>query len=379
MADTTTRAETSTQASVPVDTSQAVVCVLGGGRSGEREISLLTQAAVIDALGSPLLQQRPRKVRPMEVLPDGRWEVDGQALLPGAALEALAEVDVFFLALHGGEGEDGTLQGLFDANERAYTGSGVTASAVAMDKSFARILATDAGLLVPPGLTVNRAQWSEDPGGLRERIASLATSTEDGASWFVKPRSGGSSVATTWIRNRDALGADLGVALAAVFAEGDEALVELGIEGIEVSVGVITEPAVGRGIGQERVLLPIEIQPHAEHFFDYDEKYTAGGAIEVCPPSSLGEATIQELQDLSLRAHHTLRCCGHTRTDFMVPTSGSDRRPVFLETNTLPGLTERSLLPQEAAAEGIDYPTLCLWMVIDGLARGARRANGVYA
>ncbi len=379
MADTSTRAEASTQASGPVDPSQAVVCVLGGGRSSEREVSLRTQAAVIEALESPDLLQRPRMVRPLEVLPDGRWDVDGRALLPAAALGVLADVDVFFLALHGGEGEDGTLQGLFDSNERAYTGSGVTASAVAMDKSFARILATDAGLRVPPGFIISQGQWSCDPGGIGDRLASLATSTGDGASWFVKPRSGGSSVATTWLRGAEALGADLDIALGEVFAEGDEALVELAIEGVEVSVGVITEPAGDPGLGLERALTPIEIQPHAERFFDYDGKYTAGGAIEICPPTSLGEATLQELRELSLRAHRTLRCSGHTRTDFMVPTGGDDRRPVFLETNTLPGLMERSLFPQEAAAEGIDYPTLCLWMVIDGLCRGARRANGACA
>ena len=376
-ADITTKVEAEAGA-VPVGRgaralSRATVGVLGGGRSGEREVSLLTQAAVIEALGSPALEPRPRRVLSIEVERDGRWRVEGHSSTPAAALAALGSVDVFFLALHGGEGEDGTLQGLLEANDRAYTGSGVGASAVAMDKGFARTLLAAEGLRVPRGLVVTGATWRSNPEGVRDCIRALAEGEEQ-AAWFIKPRSGGSSLATSWLRGTGALAGPLGEALEAVFEGGDQALVELAVRGVEVSVGVLQPPAgwaQGEDGGRPLALTPIEIEPHAERFFDYTEKYRSDGAQEFCPPRSLSTEVQEHLRSLALAAHHSLRCRGFSRSDFIVPPDGE---PYFLETNTLPGLMERSLLPQEAALHGIDYPHLCQWILLDALER--RRSAG---
>ena len=364
---------TSTAADRRQRLATARVAVLGGGRSSEREISLLTQGGVVDALRGLPPERGPERVDAVEIARDGRWCVEGVPIPAGEALERLHDVDVYFLALHGGEGEDGTLQGLLDACDRAYTGSGVGASAVALDKQFARVLAADAGLIVPAGRVVSPHAWAADPEGVRRDLRGLADASEP--TWFVKPRSGGSSVAMSRLRGRDALGVPLEQALAAVFAERDEALVEVAVEGTEVSVGVIPDPTGAPGPDgtlPARVLTPVEIRPHAGRFFDYEEKYSEAGARELCPPETVPRAVQDRLREETLAAHALFRCAGYSRTDFIVPEEGA---PVFLETNTLPGLTARSLLPLEAAAEGIDYAGLCALLVQDGLARGARRTR----
>jgi D-alanine-D-alanine ligase len=109
-------------------------------------------------------------------------------------------------------------------------------------------------------------------------------------------------------------------------------------------------------------------------FFDYHEKYAADGALELCPPGELDASACERLRAQALTAHRALGCEGYSRTDFIVPAAGGD--PVFLETNTLPGLTQRSLLPRAAAVAGIDYRTLCLWIAANGIARNGGRRNG---
>jgi D-alanine-D-alanine ligase len=183
--------------------------------------------------------------------------------------------------------------------------------------------------------------------------------------WVAKPRRGGSSVGTAIARTPD----ELEAAVARALAVEDEVLVEELVPGTELTVGVVTDPR-----GAVRALTPIEIRPHAGRFFDYDEKYRADGALELCPPSMLDAAACARLADVALRAHAMLGCEGYSRSDFIVPLDGGE--PVFLELNTLPGLTPRSLLPKAAAAYGIDYRTLCLWIAASGLARGSARHDG---
>ena len=125
--------------------------------------------------------------------------------------------------------------------------------------------------------------------------------------------------------------------------------------------------------GELLALPPVEIRPRGA-FFDYHEKYSADGALEVCPPSGIGAEACERVRCQALAAHRALGCEGYSRTDFIVPDDGSE--PVFLETNTLPGLTPRSLLPKAAAAAGIDYRTMCLWIAANGIARNAGRRNG---
>ncbi|MBI5431963.1 MAG: D-alanine--D-alanine ligase [Planctomycetes bacterium] len=331
------------------------VAVVFGGTSGERAVSLITGRDVAAALANGDDGLGPKRVSAVEIDAGGRWLVGGEALAPGEALRALAPLDVLFLGLHGGDGENGTLQGWLELQGIAYTGSGAQASALCMDKLALRGVVAQKGLRVAPGACVSAAEWRCEPTALRTRVAELGDS-----GWFVKPRSGGSSVATTALRTLDGLEA----ALAAVFAIGDDALVEARISGVEVSCGVL----VGAD-DSSQVLPPVEIQPRAGAFFDYEEKYSANGAQEFCPPRSLSAEVCARVQALARAAHDAARCSGYSRTDFIVPAHGD---PVLLEVNTLPGLTPRSLLPQEASVVGIDYRSLCLGLAEEALARRRR-------
>jgi D-alanine-D-alanine ligase len=293
----------------------------------------------------------------VELLPDGRWRVGARRLLPGEALLALGDVDVFFSALHGGEGENGALQGFLTCADLAFTGSGVIASAVAMDKVFARTLVHAAGLRVAPGTVLSRASAA---GGASAELEALVA-----RGCVVKPRRGGSSVGCSVVHGRR----EFEEALERAFREGPDVLVEALVRGVEATGGVLQAPS-----GELVALPPVEIRPRGSAFFDYREKYSADGALELCPPEGIDAAACERVSACALAAHRALGCEGYSRTDFIVPEEGGD--PVFLETNTLPGLTPRSLVPRAAAVAGIDYRGLCLWIAADGMARGAARRDG---
>ncbi len=340
-----------------VDLSGRIVAVLSGGRSGEREVSLASGAAVVEALRAG--PGAPAQVVPVELASDGRWRIEDAApLAVAAAIERLARVDVFFVALHGGEGEDGTLQGLLRSLGKRFTGSDVGPSAACMDKVFARHLAASQGLAVARAVDFDRAQWLASRSTLRAELAALG-----GAGWVVKPRRGGSSVATALVEQPSAREGALERAIEAVLETGDEVLVEERVRGVET-----TCPVLGNRDEELVALTPVEIRPHEGRFFDYEEKYSAGGARELCPPESLDAATVAEIGALARRAHRFFRLDGYSRTDFLVPP-GAGARPVFLESNTLPGLTPRSLLPLSAARSGIAFDALCRRIVAAALRR----------
>lgn len=340
---------------------RATVAVLLGGRSSEREVSLVSGRSVHAALAraSDAEDERgPARALAVEILADGRWRAGPLALTPAEMAARLTDVDLFFIALHGGEGENGALQGFLGCCDRAFTGSGVIASGVCMDKVFARDLVAARGLCVAPGLVVTRAAWASERADLSAALARLSTS-----GWVVKPRRGGSSVGCSIARTT----AELEVALQGAFAWEEEALVEGHVAGIEATCAILEEPG-----GARLALPPVEIRPKTGRFFDYQEKYSPDGALELCPSESLDASTVEELSAAALVAHRALGCEGYSRSDFVVPCAGG--APVFLETNTLPGLTPRSLLPKAAAAAGIDYRTLVLWIAAHGLARGRARS-----
>ena len=346
------------------DLERARVAVLSGGPSSEREVSLATGRAVVAALSEGGL---PGAVVDVRIEPDRSWRLGGERLSAHRALRRLEEVDVFFLGLHGRAGEDGTVQGFLETADRRYTGSGVRASALCMDKHALRLLARDAGFAVSPAVVVTGRGWRGDRARSLARIHGAV-----GERCVVKPRCGGSSVATALIAARDEV---LAPAIEAALAEDDDALVEGFVAGVEVSVGVL-----GNADGALRALPPVEIRPAAGRFFDYQQKYDPDGAEELCPAESLTGAEQTRLTELALRAHRLAGCDGYSRVDFIVPrapgpASGSggaapDIDPVLLEVNTLPGLTPRSLLPQEAAAVGLDYRSLCLELVLLALRKG---------
>jgi D-alanine-D-alanine ligase len=335
----------------PVDLATCSVAVLSGGRSGEREVSLTSAREIVTALRKDV---PPRAVCEVELTPDGQWCVGEEHLAAGTALERLTDVDVFFLGLHGGAGEDGTIQGLLESTGRAYTGSGVRSSALCMDKHALRLLAAEAGLRVSPAVCFSSRDWRDSRALLETQLDALAAER-----WVVKPRGGGSSVDTFVVGQRE----ELSDAVQCAFGADPRVLVEAFVTGVEVSCGVL-----GNSDEPLQALPTIEIRPADGRFFDYEQKYDSSGAIEICPSESLDEATERRVRELALTAHELGGCDGYSRVDFIVPEDGE---PVLLEVNTLPGMTPRSLLPQEAEAAGIDYRALCLFI----LDRALRRAG----
>ena len=334
--------------------ADARVAVLAGGRSSERDVSLVSGRALCEALSAPPGDARgPASVRAVEVAADGRWRVGDALLAPPAALTALDDVDVFVFGLHGGEGEGGVLQGLLRAAGKAFTGADVDASALCLDKTNARIVAAAHGLSTARALAVTPEGWRELSAAVLDALAGWPT------GWVVKRRRGGSSLGVRVVRDA----AEIPAAIEHGILEGDDVLVEELVQGVEATVAVIGNPEEGL-----RAFTPIEIRPKEGRFFDYEEKYAETGALELCPPESLDASACDVLRQRALTAYRGLGCSGYARIDFLVPPDGE---PVFLEANTLPGFTPRSLFPQAARADGVDFRSLCLELV--RLALTARR------
>jgi D-alanine-D-alanine ligase len=332
----------------PVHLEHAIVCVLSGGASSEREVSLKTGAAISKALLQRQDGRGPERVVEIEIQPDGRWSRGGATSSAEDVLSSTPRDAVWFIALHGGFGEDGTIQGLLRALGRVHTGSGVGASALCMSKTWTRDVLAAAGLAVAPAFVVRPEAWREHRAQTLAHVARLGTT-----GFAVKPDRGGSSVATFLVESAEALPDAISRAL----ATGDAALVEARIVGAEATCGIL-----GRANGALRVLTPVEIVPKAGRFFDYEEKYSADGAAEFCPPRTLRPETTKRIQSLSERAFRAAGCEGYARIDFMIPrdSAGAEGEPIVLEINTLPGMTDRSLLPLAAAESGMSFRDLCL-------------------
>jgi D-alanine-D-alanine ligase len=295
------------------------VAVLYGGRSSEREVSLRTGAACADALAS----------KGYDVV---RVDVD----LDVAARLREQGIDVAFLALHGRWGEDGCIQGLLESVGIPYTHSGVTASALGMDKTISKTMFKALGLDVidyrafPP-----------------ERAGSISPSELPFAfPVVVKPAGEGSSVGVQIVKEAAKLA---GACLEAARYKGD-VIVERYVKGTEVNVAVLDGKALGA----------IEIAPERE-FYDYAAKYTAG-TTKYHYPARIPEAHRHRVTEAAVRAHVGLGCSGVSRVDFIVAPDGT---PFILEVNTLPGMTATSLVPKIAAGTGIPFPDLCE-RILDG-------------
>lgn len=324
------------------------ITVLLGGTSSERNVSLASGIRIVDALRSKshrvtALDPASGVMSPAEEkkLREGKVGTEPpsldalsklakgaeQAFLP--TLTTMSEVtgaDVIFLALHGGQGEDGTIQALLDMAGVQYTGSGHLSSALAMDKDLSKKLFRVAD--------VRTADWLMAPASVEEVEGIL------GLPVVVKPSKQGSTVGLTVVKKRN----DLQPAIAEAFKYDDEVMIEKFVAGRELTVGVLGEAALPVG----------EIKPKHE-IYDYECKYTAGMAEEEFP-AKLPADSAAFLQQQALAAFKSLKLRGYARIDFRMTEGGEF---YCLEANTLPGMTELSLIPQAAAAMGIPFPELC--------------------
>ena len=292
-------------------------------------------------------------------------EETSRAAASGVLERLRAELfDVVFVALHGAGGEDGTVQGLLEVAAIPYTGSGVLASALAMDKRLSKELCAAAGLEVAEHVLVD-GRGAPTKAQL-DRAGAFVAAT---GGCVVKPIRGGSSCATIRVRDASALPE----ALEAALADGGGALVEEliesreGMDVTEVTCGVLDDPSDGF----PNPLPVTEIVPKQGEFFDFRAKYTAGACEEITPARISNEAADRVQRD-ALKAHQRLGCEGMSRSDFML----HGERPIYLETNTIPGMTRTSLLPQGAAAAGIEFSMLIENIIAAALARPSRRLAG---
>jgi len=307
----------------PKELKRARIAVLLGGLSSEREVSLQSGDAVMQAL----------KRRGYSAVGIDVDRTVGQRLLEERA-------QVAFIALHGRQGEDGCIQGLLEAMQIPYTGSGVLASAMAMDKVVSKRLFTLADLPTPA--------WCYP--ATREAVMAL------GLPAVIKPRNEGSSVGLTVVRS------EAEIAPAIERARGPaRALAERYVKGRELSVGVLGEGEDARCLGS------LEIRP-AEGIYDYDAKYNRNDT-EYVVPAPVPESVSRRIGELALAVHRLLGCGGATRTDLLWDGAGE---PQLLEVNTLPGMTSHSLLPKIAAHAGLSYDDL-----VEVMLQGASLKNAI--
>ncbi len=329
------------------------IVVLAGGLSTERDVSLITGKNVVNALrsigenahlldvflgfdGDPedffdgeqseyITKNGIKEIDPnIEEIKKSRGGESASLFGPGV-IEICKKADFVFIALHGEDGEDGKVQATFDLLRIKYTGSGCLASAMAMNKYISKQMM--------------------DAGGIKNAKYVFARKGENIPKYkcpcVIKPTSGGSSVGISIVKNED----EYAKAVETAFIYEDEIIIEEYIEGREFSVGVLGD----------RVLPPIEIIPK-EGFYDYKNKYQEGMTIEICP-AELSEADTKRLQLATKDVFDVLNLEVYGRIDFIL--SKDNNEFYCLEANSLPGLTSMSLLPQEAKAIGIDYPSLC--------------------
>jgi len=293
------------------------VALLSGGISSEREVSINSGNQVFEALDK-------KKYEIIRYDP----KTDIHLLVADAP-----KIDVALIILHGLYGEDGTVQGLLDLLNIPYQGSGVPGSAIAMNKVISKQLYEKHGLPVPQYLVVKKED-KIDPANCRKRI---------GLPMVVKPAEGGSSVGMSIVKTEDTIKS----ALDKAFEYDETVLIESYIKGVEITGGVI-------GNKDLQALPLIEIIPDEKHdFFDYEAKYTAGVTQEICPARIDDSLTVQA-QTYAKTAHQALSCKGYSRTDMIV----KEKDIYVLETNTIPGMTPTSLLPQAANAAGLNFTQL---------------------
>ena len=349
------------------------IVVLLGGTSSERDVSIASGLRI-----SAALRERGHDVVAIDTVHGALGAGDEAALLRGGVMRtlppdrtALARLgattlpktvndmtraghgDVVFLALHGGQGEDGTIQALLDLTGVPYTGSGHLASAIAMDKDLSKRLFRSVDVQTPDWIMLRAG----DPTDWKIPTFREKVTAELGMPLIIKPSKEGSTVGLTLVKTS----AGFVPAIEEAFRYDDEVMLERFIAGRELTVGILGDRALPVG----------EIIPRHE-LYDYECKYTPGMAEEVFP-AAITEEQRATVQDLALRAFRVLKLSGCARIDFRMTGDG---QLYCLEANTLPGMTELSLIPQAAAADGISFPELCERIVGLALSRSHRKEPG---
>jgi D-alanine-D-alanine ligase len=344
--------------------------IILGGASVEHTISIRSARAVM-AAADP---ERWRSV-PFAVSPSGRWLPTGQsqdaldAIEHGAAEEiveptdqtlapigpdataALLQCDAVFPLIHGATGEDGVLQGFLETLNIPYVGSGVGASAIAMDKVRCKQILNQAGIVVAPWISATCDEWRSDQTAVIRRAAEL------GYPYFVKPSRGGSSIGISKVNSRE----EAAEAISAAFACDSEVLFEEAMPSPrEVECGVL-----GSLEGQSPIASPLgEIRTHRE-FYDYTAKYE-DPETELVAPADIDHNTTQRLRDISLQAWRAIGAAGMLRADFLV---GSDEQIWLGELNTIPGFTSASMYPRLFNVDGLSFDQLVDRLVEIGIER----------
>lgn len=290
------------------------IAVIMGGVSSEHEVSMMSGKEIIKNL-----DKNKYKVIPIIINKNGK----------GTEKIIKIKPDVAFIALHGKGGEDGCIQGLLESLGIKYTGSGVAASAVGINKIIFRNLMKIHKIRVPDFIVVEKKDDIIIPDFRPE--------------YFVKPYDGGSSVGVSLVTNKK----DLKKAVKLAFKYSEKVMIDKYIKGLEISCGVL-------GNNDPKALSLIEIHPLRGEFFDYKSKYEKEGSEEIVP-ARVSPAIAKKIQKLSVAIYKIVGCSGYARIDFILKDG---KEPVVLEINTLPGMTASSLLPKEAEADGISYSEL---------------------
>lgn len=335
--------------------------IIFGGKSGEHEISLMSATSVINAIDKEKYKVVPIGITkegawllydgPIEGIEEGTWQKYAETCLKGEPdkykLEVLAAggkslkdiIDFAFPILHGPNGEDGTIQGLFELVGIPYAGCGVLASSTAMDKCMAKELFAKAGLPICKHLTLQREEIKEDVYGVINKI-------EEALEYpvFVKPANMGSSVGITKARNRS----NLRVALDEACLYDRRLIIEETVVGREIEVGVIGNYGPKASAIGEIVA--------SQEFYDYTAKYFDGGRSKTCIPADFDNEISEEVKQVAIKAYETLNCSGFARIDFFV--ENDTNRVIISEINTIPGFTKFSMFPLLWECAGVIYSEL---------------------
>jgi D-alanine-D-alanine ligase len=338
------------------------IAVLFGGTSEEREVSIASGAQVFQALldaGHEVIAvdtgvgvlgpPEERELLAFGVAPQPPAEESLAVVRANAPqlltnTSALQQVDCVFIALHGGTGEDGTLQALLDLAGIPYTGSGHVGSANAMDKDIAKLLM--------------RKAWVPTPDWLMTPVETRRVGEQLGYPVVVKPNGQGSSVGISVVKVAE----ELEGAIRTAKRYDHEVMLERFVPGRELTVGILGGRALEVG----------EIRS-ADGFFDYASKYQEGGAEEIFP-AALTDACARHVQELGLKVHEALKLEGYSRVDFRMDEAGDIW---CLEVNTVPGMTRTSLLPKSAQAAGIAFSELCNEICKLAIDRANKRSHGL--